>query len=85
MGSFISLNLDSGSSDMDEDLCLKAPFIPVDEDLPLLISATDLMWSSHDEKLNIAQKDFTDSWYVPLLMQTALNFNSNFYLLGAMI
>lgn len=63
MRNFMSLNLDSGSSDMDDDLCLKAPFIPVDEDLPLLITATDLMWNSQDDKLNIVgQKDFTDTW-----------------------
>ncbi|KAK6635910.1 hypothetical protein RUM44_001164 [Polyplax serrata] len=66
MRNFMSLNLDSGSSDMDDDLCLKAPFIPVDEDLPLLITATDLMWNSQDDKLNIVgQKDFTDTWPPP--------------------
>lgn len=64
MTDFVSLNLDSGSSEMDEDLCLKAPYIPVDEDLPLLIPASsDPMWTASDpDKTNPALKNFADSW-----------------------
>lgn len=42
----MSLTADSGGSELEEDLCLKAPYIPLDEDLPLLIPAVDLMWTA---------------------------------------
>ncbi|KAL0270286.1 UNVERIFIED_CONTAM: hypothetical protein PYX00_007749 [Menopon gallinae] len=72
MTNFMSLNIDSGGSEMDEDLCLKAPFIPLDEDLPLLISATDLMWSSPPEKINTPSKDYTDTWPPPIKPESSL-------------
>lgn len=42
----MGLTVDSGGSELEEDLCLKAPYIPLDEDLPLLIPAVDLMWTA---------------------------------------
>lgn len=63
MANFMSLNLDSTSSEMEDDLSFKAPYIPIDEDLPLLIPATDLLWNSPEpEKTDTARKNCTDSW-----------------------
>lgn len=52
MAPFLSLHLDSTSlSDMDEDLSMRAPYIPmgVGDDFPLLMS-TDLMWGAVPDK-----------------------------------
>lgn len=48
MNSFMSLSVDTGMtslSDTDDDLSLRAPYIPMGEDLPLIMS-NDLMWGS---------------------------------------
>ncbi|XP_034249619.1 hypoxia-inducible factor 1-alpha-like [Thrips palmi] len=48
MTSFMSLSVDTGMtslSDTDDDLSLRAPYIPMGEDLPLIMS-NDLMWGS---------------------------------------
>lgn len=48
MNAFMSLSVDTGMtslSDTDDDLSLRAPYIPMGEDLPLIMS-NDLMWGS---------------------------------------
>ncbi|KAK3908124.1 Protein similar [Frankliniella fusca] len=48
MSHFMSLSVDTGMtslSDTDDDLSLRAPYIPMGEDLPLIMS-NDLMWGS---------------------------------------
>lgn len=48
MNAFMSLSVDTGItslSDTDDDLSLRAPYIPMGEDLPLIMS-NDLMWGS---------------------------------------